>query len=108
MTTTISSGGNSNPPTFLQEFLFDRTNYFMFKDQVTLAAKLRYAEGYLEGTIPMPTPKTMVPTSAAMEWWDLSLSYQEWLSRVASLKCMVVSANSLQHQKSHWPWDKNV
>ena len=78
MTTTTSSGGNGNPPTFPEEFLFDGTNYFMFKNRVILAAKLRGAEGYLEGTITMPTPKITVPSPTATEWWDTAPSYQEW------------------------------
>ena len=78
MTSTTSSGGNSNPPTFPEEFLFDRTNYTMFRDRVLLAARLKGAKGYLDGTIEAPNPKTTIPASPAMEWWDKNPSYQEW------------------------------
>ncbi|KAG6895472.1 hypothetical protein C0993_009530, partial [Termitomyces sp. T159_Od127] len=76
--------GTSNPPTFPDEFLFDGTNYVMFRDQVLLAARLKGAEGYLDGTIPAPTPETTSSETStalaatAMEWWDMTPSHQEW------------------------------
>ena len=88
--TSTTLGGNSNPPTFPEEFLFDGTNYIMFRDRVLLAAKLRGAEGYLDGTIGTPNPKMTVPTPLATEWWDRSPSYQEWQVRNAWTLALII------------------
>ena len=51
MIVTTTTGGNSNPPTFPDEFLFDRKNCITFRDRVSLIAQLKGVEEYLDGTI---------------------------------------------------------
>ena len=90
MTSTTSSGGNSNPPTFPEEFLFDGTNYIMFRDQVLLAARLRGTKGYLNGTIETPNLKMTVPAPPVMEWWDKNPLHQDWQVQNAWTLALIV------------------
>lgn len=81
MTVTTATGGNSNPPTFPDEFLFNGTNYITFRDRILLVAQLKGAEGYLEGSVKEPTSKMTISALATTEWWDPSPSPQEWRVR---------------------------
>ncbi|KAG6830427.1 hypothetical protein H0H92_000730 [Tricholoma furcatifolium] len=81
------------PPTFPDDCQFDGTNYLAFHDRVLLAASLRGAEGYLDGSIEKPEPPKPPQTSSPIttststspltpttptEWWDTNPSAQEW------------------------------
>ncbi|KAG6825053.1 hypothetical protein H0H92_004995 [Tricholoma furcatifolium] len=51
---TTSTTSRGNPTTFPEEYQFDGTNYIAFRDRVLIAAELRGADGYLDGSIPRP------------------------------------------------------
>ncbi|KAG6807776.1 hypothetical protein H0H92_006426 [Tricholoma furcatifolium] len=91
MSNNVTTHGRG-PPTFPDECQFDGTNYLSFRDRVILAASLRGAEGYLDGTIEKPdpekpaqTPSPGAPTTTTTptEWWDPNPSAQEWRVRNA-------------------------
>ncbi|KAG6807209.1 hypothetical protein H0H92_008400 [Tricholoma furcatifolium] len=100
--TTAQGGG---PPTFPDDCQFDGTNYLAFRDRVLLAASLRGAEGYLDGSIekpespkppqtssPITTSTSTSPIASTMptEWWDTNPSAQEWRVRNAWTMALMV------------------
>ena len=89
MATTTSN----NPPIFTDENKFDGTNWIGWNNAITIAARLRGARGYLEGTIPKPpiAPPTL-PTAQAVAvslppeptaWMSKTPSDDEWELRDA-------------------------
>ncbi|KDR67143.1 hypothetical protein GALMADRAFT_80069, partial [Galerina marginata CBS 339.88] len=84
MATTTSN----NPPIFTDENKFDGTNWLGWNNAITIAARLRGARRYLDGTItkPPPSPSTL-PTANAAEialppeptaWMSKTPSDDEW------------------------------
>ena len=90
MSTIMSTSSGNKPPTFSAESMFNGTNYFSFKDQVVLVAKLKSVLGYLNGTIKNPSnatksspdesPENLIvdATLAPTKWWSTSLSLDKW------------------------------
>jgi len=57
------SGITNGPHIFPENEKFDRTNWIAFKTTVTIAAEVRGAMGYLDGTILDPNTLTTGPTT---------------------------------------------
>ncbi|KAG6852738.1 hypothetical protein C0991_008716, partial [Blastosporella zonata] len=69
---------------------FTGNNWLKFKTKLTSAARGRGLKGYLDGTIPRPSPPDSDATEIPTNWWgSLSPTTEEWDQRDAFAMSMV-------------------
>ena len=102
----MSSTGGASPPLFPDNEKFDGTNWIAWSKNILIAARMREASNYLNGTVkqptsttthlttvtipafttagtPLPAPTTTISVTpeANTKWQSLTPSEDEWESR---------------------------
>ncbi|KAJ6463020.1 hypothetical protein DFH09DRAFT_1005785, partial [Mycena vulgaris] len=71
---------------------FKGNNFPRFKSLLLAGAKARGVLGYLDGSIPKPTPvQGPVPYAAATVWYSRAPSEEEWGMRDAYTQAMIIT-----------------